>query len=493
MKTNDIARAVGKYLEKSGRNVSYLPYTDVVQECYAWYKNDTEWHNYFIYNGLRNVHLTRAKLGMAKMACEDWASLLFNERVKITASGDPEHDIITLTLKDNKFTVEANKLVELMFALGTGAFVETWNNGRVTIDYIHGDLIFPLSWDNGVVTECAFAVIGGGLENAAYTLILHEIDETGCYVIKTVEIDSEGDICKPVRPIEIVQGIQTTEETNGQYTKIMYTGSSVPCFQIIKPNIVNNYDKTSPFGMNIIYNAIDILKSIDVEYDSLLNEFKLGKKRIFVKNGLKSIKVVDSKDKKNKVVNHIDPNDTEFYTINTDDDNGKLPIQIFDPTLRTSEHNTALNTQLNLFARAVGLGDGFYEFTGSNTARTATEIVSINSALFRNLNKHELIMTSAIEGLCKAILNLYNIYGGKKYNIGTEITIDYDDSIIDDSEKTQQKAMAEYNAGLIDQVEYFALTRNMTREQAQKFVSEMKATDTMKQVETLMNFDNGGF
>jgi hypothetical protein len=47
--------------------------------------------------------------------------------------------------------------------------------------------------------------------------------------------------------------------------------------------------------------------------------------------------------------------------------------------------------------------------------------------------------------------------------------------------------MAEFNAGLIDQVEYFALTRNLTREQATKFVAEMKATDTMKEVSSLMN------
>lgn len=490
--TNDIANAVGKYLERSGINVSYIPYTDVVQDCYSWYKNETDWHNYYVWNGLRRIHKERAKLGMAKMACEDWASLLINEKVKITASGDKEQAIIDETLKDNKFVVEANKLVELMFALGTGAFVETWNN-KVTIDYIHGDLIFPISWDNGVIKECAFATIGGTLEKAEYTLILHLLDETGCYVIKTVEIDADGGVCRPTRPIQIAQGLQVIEAEDKEFTSIIYTGSNVPCFQIIKPNIVNNYDKTSPFGMNIIYNAIDILKSIDTEYDSLLNEFSLGKKRIFVKNGLRSIKVVDNKaDRKNALINHIDPNDTEFYTLNADGgEDGKIPIQIFDPSLRTSEHSVALNMQMNLFARAVGLGDGFYEFNGSNSARTATEIVSINSALFRNLNKHELMMTDAINGLCKAILSLYNIYGKEKVNIDAEITIDYDDSIIDDTEKTQQKAMAEYNAGLIDQIEYFALTRDMTREQAQKFVAEMKATDTMKQVDSILNFGNG--
>ena len=54
--------------------------------------------------------------------------------------------------------------------------------------------------------------------------------------------------------------------------------------------------------------------------------------------------------------------------------------------------------------------------------------------------------------------------------------------------------MAEYNAGLIDRAEYFVLTRNMTREQAQKLVAEMDSTDTMKQTLDFMNSSQfGGF
>ena len=494
MELKDIAGAVQKYLQRANRNTAYIPYTTIMQECYAWYRNSTDWHSYFVFSGLRKVWCERAKLGMAKMGCEDWASLLLNENVKITASGELENNQIKNVLSDNNFAVEANRLVEIMFALGTGAFVETWNGEKVVIDYIHGDMIFPLTWDNGKITECAFAKIGGDLNNSEFTVILHTLEDVNGqkqYVIKTVELDAEGGVCRPTRPIQVAYGLKTIEEESKEFTSILYTDSDVPLFQIIKPNIVNNYDKTNPLGMGIIYNAIDILKSIDLEYDSLQNEFMLGKKRIFVKSGLKSIKQVDTNAKKKAIVNHIDPNDTMFYTLNTDSDDGKLPIQVYDPTLRTNEHNVALNTQLTLLSRAFGLGDGFYEFSSGKIARTATEIVSINSSLFRNLCKHELIISDAIKGLCKAVLNLYNRYGGTAYDINSEVTIDYDDSIIDDTEKRQQKAMAEFNAGLIDQVEYFVLSRNMTREQAKKFVAEMQSTDTLKEVSSIMN--NYGF
>ena len=489
MNITDVASAMQKYLVRSGYNVSYIPYTTVMQDCYAWYKNLTDWHRYYVRNGLKKIQCERAKLGMSKMACEDWASLLLNERVAINLENEAESLFVNNVLKKNHFTTEANKLVELMFALGTGAFVETWDNG-IVIDYIHGDLIFPLTWDNGIIKECAFAKIGGSIDKAQFTVIMHTL-ENGKYVIKTVELDGEGGVCRPTRPIQVAYGLRVKEESSKEFTSIIYTNSEVPCFQIIKPHIVNNYDKTSPFGMGIIYNSVDILKSIDMEYDSLLNEFQLGKKRIFVKNGLKSIKQVPAKDAKNTIVNHIDPNDTMFYSLSAEGDDGKLPIQIFDPTLRTAEHQIALDMQLGLFSRAVGLGDGFYKFSNGNVARTATEIVSINSALFRNLNKHELMMTEAIEGMVRAILTLSNLYGGTNYDIDTPIAIEYDDSIIDDSEKTEQRAMAEFNAGLIDQVEYFAMTRfNGNRQLAEDFVAKMVATDTMKQVDTMIGMGN---
>jgi hypothetical protein len=80
--------------------------------------------------------------------------------------------------------------------------------------------------------------------------------------------------------------------------------------------------------------------------------------------------------------------------------------------------------------------------------------------------------------------NVQGAQGGALFDGG-------DDSIIDDSEKTEQRAMAEFNAGLIDQVEYFAMTRFAgNRELAKKFVAEMVATDTMKQVDTMIGMGN---
>ena len=483
MELSKISSVVGGYLKRSGYNVSYIDYSQKIQEFLSWYKGVTTWHEYKVWNGTTNVGQTRASLDMAKIACEDMASLLMNEKVKINMADDLSQKLIDDCLEDNNYYVMQNNLVEIMCGLGTGANIESIyiSNGLVQkkIDYIHGDMIFPLSWENGKITECAFGKIGKEDDEVFYTLIIHELGEDGKYIIKTVDIDRKG---KVVIPSNLAQG----EEDD---VTIFETGSEIPLFQIIKPNIVNNYDKTCPLGMSIFGNSIENLKSIDTKYDSWRNEFETGKRKIFIKSNLMNVQYkVDSSD----VVPVVDPSDTIFYQVEwTKDD---VPIHEFSPALRDTEHANSLDIELKLFSRKVGLGDSFYAFNNGAVARTATEVVSTNSALYRNLKKHELVLKSAIIGMCRALLNLENIFNRGAYDVNQQITVDFDDSVIEDTEKEQQKAIAEYQAGVIDRVEYFVKVNKMTREQAKQYVAEMDASNTMKQTLDFMNSSQfGGF
>ena len=53
------------------------------------------------------------------------------------------------------------------------------------------------------------------------------------------------------------------------------TGSDQPLFIIDRLNMVNNADDdtTNPMGVSLFANAIDIIRKIDLEYDSYANEF----------------------------------------------------------------------------------------------------------------------------------------------------------------------------------------------------------------------------
>lgn len=478
-----VAEVVGKYLRRSNINTPYLPYFEKIQEFLSWYRGSTEWHEYRMWNGVKRVKRKRYSLDMAKTVCEDLSSLIGVEKLEIEFSDPEAKAFVEKVLADNNFKVNASQLFELMEALGTCSFVVNFDGAKIVIDYIHGDLIFPLKWDNGKIIECAFAIVGGDNENTAYQLIMHTIDEaTGNYIVKKVNLNASGEI---VRPSEIANELNSADLDEEEWN----TGTKIPQFITCKTNIVNNYDKTSPLGISTFGNAIDTLKAIDETFDSLHNEFVLGKKRIFIKSGLKAIRFDTDEQFKKSIYGQVDSNDVEFYQVDwAGEHEDKPPIYESNMTLRVAEHQQGLDLLIKLLSKKCGLGDGFYSFDGMSVGRTATEVISVNSSLFRNIKKQELAVEDAIIGLCRTILDMANRNLGTAFDINQDITVNFDDSIIEDTQKERENAMAEYNAGLIDQVEYFALTRDMTREQAEQFVARMKATDTMKQVESIMNF-----
>lgn len=482
--TPKIATAVSNYLGRKGYNTPYINYFEKIQEYLSWYRGDTNWHSYRIWNGKKRVSKKRYSLDMAKTACEDMASLIGVEKIELTFEDKNAEEFVNQVLRENDFRMNAPQLFELMFALGTCSFVgsiedeATSKEIPIAIDYIHGDMMFPLKWDNGKIIECAFATVGGENDKISYTVILYTKNEEGNYVIKKVGLDADGGEVITQGDIDDAEAIET--------------GSNIPQFSVCRTNIVNNYDKTSPLGMSVFGNAINILKSIDETFDGIHNEFKQGKKRIFIKSGLQSVRIEDDANELSKrIYDQIDENDVQFYQVDwTGEHQDKPPIYESNMTLRVNEYQQGMEMLLNMFSKKVGLGENYYTFEKGAVQTTATAVISAKSDLFRNIRKQELAVENALIGLCRTILDLGNRLG-YNFDVNQQITVNFDDSIIEDTEKTQQEAMAEYNAGLIDQVEYIAITRKMTREQAVKFIAEMQATDTMKQVESIFNNNFG--
>lgn len=475
----EITRVVSDYLQRAFKtDVSYMEFFTRIKEFKEWYEGETKWHEYKIWTGKKRKKQKHLSLGMAKTVCEDMASLLMTEKVVIRCKNKPANELLQKVLKQNNFWVMGNQLCELTNALGTGAFVVSVREGAdmdnlkvqdILISYIHGDFIYPIKWDNGTIEECAFVCIGNKDGNITYRVMSFVYDEESKQYMEYVEeIDGDGGV---IKTSEVIEGVEHIEEKGNQY-KTKLTNSP---FQIIKPNIVNNFDKTNPMGMSIFGNAIPVLKSIDEIYSSYKNEFRLGRKRIFVKAGLQAIRYEKNSD---YWVDYIDENEVVYQQLADEWENNKPPIYESNMTLRVADHNSAMETQLNLLSRKVGLGENFYTFNGSSIS-TATQIISSNSSLFRNIRKHELVLENALIGLAKSICEYLNVDPG-------EISVDFDDSIIIDTESEKNQAMQEFQAGLIDKVEYFVKTQNMTREQAKKHVEEMNATGTMMEAEDLL-------
>lgn len=416
-----------------------------------WYQGlDEDFHIYNVWTGKSNVQMQRKSLQMPKRICEDKADLLMNEKCEIKIDEEMYQTILDEVLEKNNFMVESSNLIEITQALGTGAFnvyknvVDDDGDYVIEIDYINATMIFPLKWKNGIIIDCAFAskTTIDGKEVIYLNIHTKQLDKT--YLIENIYLCKGKDGYKEVE----VEGIER-----------VYT-NDVKLFNILMPNKKNNYNLDSPFGISAFGNCLDVIQGLDIKYDSYVNEFILGKKRIFCKDNMFTATIDGNQ------MSCIDKNDVVFHTIDAE---AKDDIYEVDFNLRTTEHKDAIQDSLNLLSVKCGFGTNYYEFN-RGAVKTATEVISENSQLYKSLRKDELLLEKAIKGLVKSI-----IYLSTDTVIDESIiSINFDDSIIQDDDSIRNKLQMEYSMELIDKVQYFIETRNMTEEQAIDFVNQME-------------------
>ncbi len=388
-----------------------------------WYKGYYKpFHHYVDFNGQDTIELDRYTLKMGKRVCEEWANLLLNEKVKISVSQPSAEEYLKQVLSDNAFFKNANMLIENTFALGTGAFVLRLFKSKIKIDYITADSIIPISHENGEIKEVCFAseFIKKG---KSYTYVqLHLLNDYGNYIIKNICLDSSF---KEVP----IKNITSCYDTNSQ----------IPWFYIIKPNINNNENSKTAMGISVFANSIDILKGIDLAFDNLCTDFYLGGKMVVMNES------VIAKEQNGRRVAPFHSKKRLFMSIGDSIVDGKL-FEEYNPILRVDENTKGIKIGLSLLCHSCGMGNNYFSFD-NNEIKTATEVISEHSELFRTVKKHELLLENALRGLINAILSI----GGFS---GYEISIAFDDSIIEDKKSMREQDQKDVSLGLMTREEY---------------------------------------
>lgn len=454
MKLQDILKTVSGY-----ENLDSYDNESMIDLWSSWWKGKVaDFHNYTIFNGKKRVKQERKSLNMAKKSAEDWANLLINEKTDITLSDATSQKVLEDIFTATKFWRKANEGVEKSFALGMGAMVVSINNittdengtvendGQIKITFCPAKKIRPITIEDGEITECAFINVKTGKTYIA----IHLKDENGNYVIHN--ITAEG-----------VKEDELNIIADDYYA--FKTNSNIAWFSIIKPNIANNIDIDSPLGISVFANSIDTLKEIDLIYDSYGNEFQLGKKRVFTNAEDVTIDTASG-----EVVSAFDSNDISFYYLPSSPD-GKLLVQRDSDTLRVSEHTQALQTQLDIFSYACGFGGQHYKFT-QGTITTATQVISENSEMFRNKKKHEILIEEFLLNIVRCLIYASS-FTANKINENVEISIKFDDSIIEDKEAQKSSDRIDVASGIMSKAEYRAKWYNEDLKTAGKIIDEI--------------------
>ena len=188
---------------------------------------------------------------------------------------------------------------------------------------------------------------------------------------------------------------------------------------------------------------------MDLCYDAMMSEIDNGKMRVFLSDVMFD---VERDGKGGRISIPFGRQDcTVFRKIMSTEDT----IYEFAPTLRTEAQAQAFRVALQTLGDLCGFGINYFDLENVGYVRTATEVSADNSALMRNIRRHEHALEGSITGICRALLAAERRLGVALPDEG-EIRVGFDDSIITDTTSEKRQDMAEVAAGLMQPWEYRA-------------------------------------
>lgn len=447
----------------AGRNPKLSTYMD-------WYNGQNAWHTRKRIKGNGDViTYQREASGLPKQIAEDWASNYANEDTVITIASKNQskeeknnaNDIINGILKKNKFFGKFNAFADKFNGLGCGATVVMPTkmvftddnklvknqNSKVKIYFLDAERVWPITVDDGEITECAFV-----RKTTRETILQVHILVNGKYVIGEVAGKNQADNSTP---------------TQFDYTKAkkVYTDNDTPLFQIWHPNI----GATKNMCESVYEQAIGWFKLVDTIFDCWKTEFDRGAKKRFVSAEMVDI---DANGEKRDISESLDDEDI-VVPMGAD---GKSFINEFNAELRVDQILKALVSAMNIAARRCGLGDSAFEIgdSGGRPIQTATAAILKESKLYKNIIKQENFATIQITALLLAIKEVYNTYISDKPLTFEEddISIIYDDNIMEDTTAKKDAELKEVQAGTMSVAEFRSHWYGESVDAAKKFLQE---------------------
>lgn len=479
---------MAKDLQKLFQEKGYNPVIGTIyrqqQEWLSWYRGDVDgFHNIqkkTVDGTLRGIQ--KPSLQMAKKVCEDNTSLLFNENVLLTVNNKKAQEILDDVLKDTHYYDEMPNYIELTGVYGTGVSVEYIANNEIKMNYLFGDKVVVIDYENTTIT--AIAVIQHfSKDKRKYNHVMYHTYQNGKYRI-THEMygsknanglgnpDSLG-VLFSEKELNKMRHIETDEQGN-QYT-VYYVEyeTEIPHFQVFKYPISNNYDVRSPMGISLYANAVGTLENIDEKYYSSRMDSINSRKRIFVDQ--EATKMVKTKDASGNLImkKYFDQDETQYQPLKGMNDGTNKAIEAYAPAYDSTQHDLAIQAELNYLSSKCMLGTNYYSFTDGQVGyQNELNTVVSNSDTFRNRNKTLNRLRNVIIAQMKSILYLakeLGLYNGK---LDLEYTVQFDDDIMTDDKSMLEQYRLDAQDGFIPEYMYIMKAYKVDETTAKKMLEE---------------------
>lgn len=424
-----------------------------IAEWWAWYTAQDDWHD-LLYPTAEGGYAKRRRLSLhpARRACREWSRLILNEATAVAVEKPKANEWLAGYLADVGYWPTTQALADRSFGVGTAAQALWFDvrDGEVADIKPRGydaRMTVPLSWDMEGVTECAFCTRVSVRGRKAHQLQVHKAED-GQYVVYTyVFQDGTGAAIAP-EECGIIEKFET--------------GCPVPTFGIMRPGIENTRVDLSPYGVSVFDDAMDAMKAVDLAYDSIFQELELTEAMVFMSDDMIDVR----KDANGKPVAVPKGKDRKLFRM-VEGNGVEQMYQVYSPQVRIEPMRQALDVALAEFGDLAGFGQDYFALDKKAGLKTATEVSADNSALMRNIRRHENSIAQGIVSVASALLHCARIHLGApvEEDFG-KVEVRFDDSIITDTQAEKNMMLAEIAAGVVPKWMYLKEFKGMSEEEA---------------------------
>ena len=384
------------------------------------------------------------------------------------------------TVEKSKSENKSYNNKKLHFDNNLDAEIKDKYKAEIEFDFIQADNFYPLSFDaNGKIVEAAFIQRRIEKEYIYSRLEYHRLDGRKVTVknyayrksnnmatltgSNRLEVDLGTEV--PLSSVPEWADLQPVVEIEG-VDRLLFAYFRMP--------EANTIDTHSPLGVSAYSRVVNLIKDADYQYSRLLWEYEGGELAIDVdRDALKLVTDANGNDvtqvpvMQERLFRKVDLNSEDTYNV-------------FAPELRDASITNGLNTILMRIEDATGLSRGTIsgdpQFI-STEAKTATEMKILKQRSYSTNADIQQALEDALKDtvyVMDVYSTLYEVTPEGKY----EISFEWDDSILVDSESELTKRLQLINAGLASKLEvrmwYFGETENQAKKALQEIDEENK-------------------
>lgn len=345
---------------------------------------------------------------------------------------------------------------EFAAAMGGLVFKPYLDNGRIAVDFVHGDRFLPTAYNSrGEITGAVFLErVRKG--KAYYTrLERHTLGDTGYTVEnKAFLAYQETELGVPVS-LSAVEEWAALEET----VLLGYGDGSPlerPLFVYFKMPFANQIDPTSPLGVSVYSRAVELMKEADRQYSRILWEYEGSE--LAIDADVTAMRGTKLPARKQRL----------FRSLSIQKRDGGDLYEVFSPAIRDASLFNGLNQLLRRIEFNCNLSYGTLS-DPQNEAKTAEEIKMSRQRSYGAICEIQKALEDALRHLVWVLdyyASLYDLAPAGEY----ETTFTWGDGVLTDTgvEYAQQKALVD--GGILKPEKFLAWYFGISEEEAKEYM-----------------------